>query len=358
MRRGVPLCYYSTVGTQNYDNFRGIPMQATFRLASFAIVLLATSNVCFAESDSSDASGQKAVLVTGASTGIGRKITEVLAANGYFVYAGARKQKDLDALNEIANVQSIRLDVTIQEEIDTAVETVRDGGRGLYGLVNNAGVKGDGPLIEIDEKHVKWMFDVNVFGVFRITQAFAPLIIEGKGRITTIGSVAGILSGPFYGPYSMTKHSIEAYTDALAPEMERFDVQVSVIEPGGGHRSEIDKTARERMGGMDDAKEKSPYAEEYKRRWQDSADGSWRKDPGEVADVVMHALFDEHPKLRYMVGQDREDAAWTIGFAIQRAVQFNEGQESPLSRNELIAMLDKAMSVDGQEYADAYFAPE
>ena len=90
-------------------------MQAIIRLAGLTIVLLSTGNVSFAEPDASDASVQKAVLVTGASTGIGRKITEVLAANGYFVYAGARKRKDLDALNEITNVQSIRLDVTIQE---------------------------------------------------------------------------------------------------------------------------------------------------------------------------------------------------------------------------------------------------
>ena len=90
-----------------------------------------------------------------------------------------------------------------------------------------------GPLIEVSEKDVRWLFDVNVFGVFRITQAFAPLIIEGKGRITTIGSIAGTLSGPFYGPYSMTKHAIEAYTDSLAEEMAKFGVAVNVVDPGG-----------------------------------------------------------------------------------------------------------------------------
>jgi len=73
-------------------------------------------------------------------------------------------------------VQSIRLDVTIQEEIDAAVKTVRDGGRGLYGLVNNAGVGGGGPMIEISEKDVRWMFDVNVFGVFRVTQAIRTVL--------------------------------------------------------------------------------------------------------------------------------------------------------------------------------------
>lgn len=320
-------------------------MRALFQLTGLTIVLLATSNLSFAETDSSDANDQKAVLVTGASTGIGRKITEVLAARGYFVYAGARKQKDLDDLNEIPNVQSIRLDVTIQEEIDAAVETVRNGGRGLYGLVNNAGVGAGGPLIETAEEEVRWLFDVNIFGVFKITQAFAPLIIESKGRITTIGSIAGILSGTFYGPYSMSKHAIEAYTDALAPEMERFDVQVSVIEPGN-YRSQISKSARGRRGGLTDEQENSPYAGEYKRRMEGSADRSQYKDPDEVADAALHALFDEQPKHRYMVVPNREEAGWTIGTAIRKVVQLNERQEHSFDRDELIAMLDQAMGAD------------
>ncbi len=319
-------------------------MRSLFCLAGLFIVLLATSNVCLAQADDS---GQKAVLVTGASTGIGRKITEVLAAKGYFVYAGARKQKDLDALNAIENVQSIRLDVTIQEEIDAAVQTVRDGGRGLYGLVNNAGVGIGGPLIEVDEKDVRWLFDVNIFGVFKVTQAFAPLIIESKGRITTIGSIAGTLSGPMYGPYSMSKFAMEAYTDALAPEMERFDVQVSVIEPGN-YRSDISKTGRERSGSLDAAKLNSPYVEEYQARLEGSADRSQYKDPDEVADAAMHALFADDPKARYMVVPNREEATRTISTAIRRMVQQNERQEHAFSREALIGMLDEAMAGGGE----------
>ena len=319
-------------------------MRSLFCLAGLFIVLLATCNVCLAQADDS---GQKAVLVTGASTGIGRKITEVLAAKGYFVYAGARKQKDLDALNAIENVQSIRLDVTIQEEIDAAVQTVRDGGRGLYGLVNNAGVGIGGPLIEVDEKDVRWLFDVNIFGVFKVTQAFAPLIIESKGRITTIGSIAGTLSGPMYGPYSMSKFAMEAYTDALAPEMERFDVQVSVIEPGN-YRSDISKTGRERSGSLDAAKLNSPYVEEYQARLEGSADRSQYKDPDEVADAAMHALFADDPKARYMVVPNREEATRTISTAIRRMVQQNERQEHAFSREALIGMLDEAMAGGGE----------
>lgn len=322
-------------------------MRFFFRFACLSIVLLVVSGVGFAEPASAQVQAQKAILVTGASTGIGRKITEVLADNGYFVYAGARKQKDLDALNKLQNVQSIRLDVTIQKDIDSAVKTIRESGRGLYGLVNNAGVAVVGPQIELDEEDVRWMFDVNVFGVYKVTQAFAPLIIEEMGRITTIGSIAGTISSAFGGGYSMSKHAIEAYTDALASEMERFDVQVSVIEPGN-YRSEISLSARKRGGALTDAQKTSPYADFYQRRLEGSADRSQHKDPDEVADATMHALFDENPKLRYMVVPNREEAVWTIGSAIRRVAQLNEGQEHAFSRDELIEMLDKALSEQSQ----------
>lgn len=317
-------------------------MRAFISLAVLTIVLLATSDICIANTDENS---QKAVLVTGASTGIGRKITELLAAKGYFVYAGARKQKDLDALNAIENVQSVRLDVTVQEEIDAAVKTVRDGGRGLYGLVNNAGVGVGGPLIEVKESEVRWLFDVNIFGVFKVTQAFAPLIIDSKGRITTIGSIAGTISGPFFGPYSMSKFAMEAYTDALAPEMERFGVQVSVIEPGN-YRSEISKTGRARAGDLTVEQQNSPYAEDYKKRREGSADRSQYKDPDEVAEAALHALFADQPKRRYMVVPNRDEAGWTINAAINRLVQQNEQQEHAFSRAELIEMLDTAMAAD------------
>lgn len=322
-------------------------MRVLFSLICLTFVLIATSTVSFAAHHEG---AQKAVLVTGASTGIGRRITEVLAEKGYFVYAGARKQKDLDALNAIENVQSIRLDVTIQEEIDAAVQTVRAGGRGLYGLVNNAGVGVGGPLIEIEESEVRWLFDVNIFGVFKVTQAFAPLIIESKGRITTVGSIAGTISGPFFGAYSMSKFAMEAYTDALAPELERFDVQVSVIEPGN-YKSNISLTGRARVGEMDDAKKKSPYAEDYKKRLEGSADRSQYKDPDEVAAAAVHALFAEQPKRRYMVVPNKDEAGWTIGAAIRRMVQQNEQQEHAFTREELIGMLDQAMN-PGEEEAE------
>jgi len=286
----------------------------------------------------------KTVLVTGASTGIGRKITEHLAARGYFVYAGARKEKDLRELNAIENVQSIRLDVTIQEEIDAAVETITQAGRGLYGVVNNAGVLIVGPLIEVEEDDLHFLMNVNVYGPYRITKAFSSLIIEAKGRIVTIGSVSGILSGRFFGAYSMSKHAVEAYTDALAAEMASLDVHVSVVEPGN-YRSQMGANALRRMEENNQTFIGSRFEEQLQPMLSQAtdphADG---KEPDEVAEAVIHALFDENPKRRYMVVPDQRQAERTIRQAIQELVQLNEGHVYSYDRESLIAMLDEALA--------------
>ena len=286
---------------------------------------------------------QKAILVTGASTGIGRNLAETLAAEGHFVYAGARKQADLDALSAIENIQGIRLDVTIQEEIDAAVETIREAGRGLYGLVNNAGVLVIAPMIEVDEEDMQFQMDVNLFGPYRVTKAFAPLIIESQGRIATTGSISGILSGRFLGPYSMSKHGIEAYADTLAGEMEKFGVRVSVVEPGNFNSAIVD-TLRKRMDRRRQTPEGSLYEEEMQRFTDGPSDRSRYKEPDEVSAAFMHALFDEDPKHRYMVVPNQREAEITIKKAIEELVQLNEGHEYSYDREALIAMLDEALT--------------
>ncbi len=295
--------------------------------------------VAFADS----ASVQKAILVTGASTGIGRNLAETLAAEGHFVYAGARKQADLDALSAIKNIQGIRLDVTVQEEIDAAAAAIRNAGRGLYGLVNNAGVVVGGPLIEVDEADMQFQMDVNLFGPYRVTRAFAPLIIESQGRITTTGSISGILSGTFIGPYSISKHGIEAFTDSLSREMEKFGVEVSAIEPGN-YNSAIVDTMRKRMERRGQTSEGSFFEEELQERLARPSDRTRFKEPDEVSAAFMHALFDENPKQRYMVVPNQFEAEITIKKVIEELVQLNEGHEYSYDREVLIAMLDEALS--------------
>ena len=136
----------------------------------------------------------KNVLITGASTGIGRHLAEALASKGYHVYAGARKDDDLAELDAIENITAVRLDVTKQDQVDAAVALIEKNGGGLWGLVNNAGVGGGGAVLDTPIENQRFVYDVNVEGVYRTTRAFAPLIMESKGRIVTTGSIAGTIS--------------------------------------------------------------------------------------------------------------------------------------------------------------------
>ena len=300
-----------------------------------------------AEADSDEASQeQKAVLITGASTGLGRAMAELMASNGHFVYAGARKDKDIAELNAIENIQAVRLDVTKQEDIDAAVKTITEAGRGLYGLVNNAGVAVIAPLVEVDEEDFNFQMDVNLYGPYRVTKAFAPLIIESNGRITTTGSISGILSGTLFGPYSMSKHAMEAFTDSLANEMERFDVKVSVIEPGN-YQSDIGKNIARRMKARGQTIEGSLYKEDLERMMGFvNSEEPMGGDPLEVAQAALQALFDENPKRRYMVVPNERQAQITVAKAMEEMVQLNQGQKYGYTREQLIEMLDAAMAAN------------
>ncbi len=161
------------------------------RLLQLAV---AAALVFFAAPQTVAAEHKESVLITGARTGIGRNLTEMLAANGYHVYAGARKDKDLAELDAIDNVTAVQLDVTSQDQVDAVVAMIKKKGTGLYALVNNAGVGGGDTVVETPIKDQTFVYAVNVEGVYRTTQAFAPFIIESKGRIVTTGSIAGTIS--------------------------------------------------------------------------------------------------------------------------------------------------------------------
>jgi NAD(P)-dependent dehydrogenase (short-subunit alcohol dehydrogenase family) len=287
---------------------------------------------------------RKAVLVTGASTGLGRMIAETLAAKGYFVYAGARKVKDLEALDAIDNIQSVRLDVTVQGEVDAAVQTVRNGERGLYAVVNNAGVGLMAPLIELDENDLDFIFDVNVYGPYRVTKAFAPLLMESKGRVVNIGSIAGVQTRTFYGPYSMSKHALEAFTDTLAIELARFDIKVSIVDPGG-FDSDIGKNIYRRMQEKGLDIETSLYKDDWQNNWVlEGGDLSMMKGPEDIVTTVEHALFDANPQPRYMVVGDPGRAENTMRAILRRMLELNENQPYNYDREGLIKLLDEELA--------------
>jgi NAD(P)-dependent dehydrogenase (short-subunit alcohol dehydrogenase family) len=303
------------------------------KLSTVILASLMTWSAAHAETTTAPA--QKAVLVTGASTGIGRKLTEKLAADGYFVYAGARKEEDLKALGAIKNVRALRLDVTRQEDIDAAVATVQKDGRALWGLVNNAGVATIAPFMDMKMDEFELVMAVNLYGPVRMTRAFLPMITTQKGRIVNIGSISGILASPTLTAYSMSKHAMEAFTDSLAQQSPPLGVEVTIVEPGN-YNSEIGRNAVQRAGG------EKVFADP--KMYPLVADRSKYKDPDEVAAAVEHALFDPQPKRRYMVVPDQHEGEITIRKQIAQLVQLNEGQPYTYDRDALVKMLDEALA--------------
>ena len=313
-----------------------------------SVAALVLSGALIATPQPAAAEHHESILVTGASTGIGRNLAETLAAKGYHVYAGARKDKDLAELDAIDNITAVRLDVTKQGQIDTVVELIKEKGTGLYGLVKNAGVGGGDEVVDTPVEDQNFVYAVNVEGVYRTTKAFAPLVIESKGRIVTTGSIAGTLSWPGGSAYSGSKHWIEAFTDALAGELEPLGVHVSVVEPGN-YKSNIRRTSVSRemeklkaVGGEVTDEMKQAYEATTERELS-------YKEPDEVSEAFVHALFDDNPLRRYMVVPNAEEQGWTIRTKMNELVQLNQWGPYSYNRDELIALLDEAMSEDVAE---------
>jgi len=311
-------------------------------------VLFASAVLLLTIPATSNAAEAKAVLVTGASSGIGRNIAERLASEGYFVYAGARKDRDIKALSSIANIQGIRLDVTIQADIDAAVNTVRDAGRGLYGIVNNAGVVVMGILAETEETDLDFVFDVNVYGPYRIVKAFTPLIIESRGRMTHISSMAGIRTSPAYGVYGMSKHALESFSDSLVWEMGTVGVHSSVIEPGPYKSNAISSNCKRRAEqGYDPNTSLFPDIAVELAALCQSENYPGFPEPDQVADAVMHALFSDNPKKRYLAVNDQRQAEAMVRDVLENLVEINSnGHTFDYERDELVKMLDEALAGD------------
>ncbi len=290
------------------------------------------------------AQDQKSILVTGASTGIGRHLAESLAAAGHHVYAGARKDKDLEELGAIENITALRLDVTKQGQVDAAVALITEKGTGLYALVNNAGVGGGGEVVDTPIEDQNFVYEVNVEGVYRTTKAFAPLVIESKGRVVTTGSIAGTLAAfPGFSAYSGSKHWIEAFTDSFAEEMKPVDVTVSVVEPGN-YKSNIRRSSVSRRMEKVQATG-ADITDEMKQGYDSTAKRELSyKEPDEVTEAFMHALFDDKPLRRYMVVPNEEEQAMTIGTKVNELVQLNQWGPYSYSRDELVKLLDEALA--------------
>ncbi|HQR47715.1 MAG TPA: SDR family oxidoreductase [Steroidobacteraceae bacterium] len=182
----------------------------------------------------------KAILVSGASSGIGKASAGALLGAGFRVFACVRSdsaaetlERDL-AADANGRLRTLRLDVTRPDQIRSAVTTVGAavGERGLWGLFNNAGIVVAGPMECTPVDELRRQFEVNVFAQVAMTQAFLPLLRRARGRILNTGSIAGFGTVPGLGPYSMSKHAMEALSDALRRELRPWGIEVSLLEPG------------------------------------------------------------------------------------------------------------------------------
>jgi NAD(P)-dependent dehydrogenase (short-subunit alcohol dehydrogenase family) len=260
-----------------------------------------------------------AVVVTGASTGIGAACALDCAGRGMTVFAGVRDPGAGEALAAKGGplLIPIILDVTDEPSIARSVETVQRviGDGGLGGLVNNAGIAIGSPLEVIALSQLRKQLEVNVIGQIAVTQAFLPLLRRARGRIVNMGSIAGRGTIPLLGPYSASKFALEALTDALRMELQPWGIHVSIIEPGAIATPIWEKS--EKAAGHLEAsaskEAKALYGEAVIRIREAIVQASKRAiPPAAVVHAVHHALTAPHPHTRYLVGADARARAWMV----------------------------------------------
>ena len=250
-----------------------------------------------------------AVVVTGASSGMGKAFALRLAERGFTVFPGVRKERDAQALREIGSprLMPLILDVTDERTISDAVRTVGDavGGAGLAGLVNNAGIAVTGPIELVPLQELRRQFEVNVFGQVAVTQAFLPLLRAARGRIVNVGSVGAKFALPFGGGLNSSKAAFESISDSMRMELRPWGIRVLLVSPGSIRTAAEAKLLADSEATVASfsADGKALYASSYRAfvrallRLESRGVG-----PEVVADTVVRALTARNPKRHYPVG--------------------------------------------------------
>ncbi len=263
-----------------------------------------------------DARDRGAVVVTGASTGIGAATALHLAEQGFRVFAGVRREIDGDVLQAQSpeKLTPLHIDVTDDATISTAVATVTNtvGDRGLAGLVNNAGIAKPAPIEFQPMADFRMQLEVNLFGPVAMTQAFLPLIRSGRGRIVNVGSIGGLLVLPLNGAYSASKFGIRAVTDALRLELRQWNIHVSLIEVAPVESAIFGKTYAE-LDGLEKTLGETGYRL-YEQQISAVRTATEKAEadadpPLVVAKAIVDALTSDEPKTRYLAGHGGNEVA-------------------------------------------------
>lgn len=240
-----------------------------------------------------------AVVVTGASSGIGAATVRALVREGFRVFGTYRSPEDAGPL-EAVGVVPLRVDVTDEDQIARAAREAHRlrGDLPLIGLVNNAGIPGAGPLELLHVEEVRNVFDVNVLGVLRATRAFLPALREARGRIVMVGSVSARVAMPFAGPYAASKYALEGLSDSLRRELLPMGVDVIVLQPGS-----VDTPIWDRVEALDISRyDGTPYASGVGRVREAALQGGRAGLPAaRVAEEVVRVLTERRPPTRRLV---------------------------------------------------------
>lgn len=246
---------------------------------------------------------QRAVLVTGASGGIGSALAQALAQRGYLVFAGVRG--DDGSLAAVPGVRVVTLDVTDPDSVAAAAKQVGREVRGLHAVVNNAGVIVQGPLELVPAEELRRQFEVNTFGPTYVMQAFLPLLRAGAGRLVNISAPTARTPLPFLAPISASKAALAALSEALRVELAAWHVPVVLVEPGSTATAifaKADAAAQTALGAAD------PQRVALYRNQLTAVGKAMAKQQPRAIDPVVRAVVTavdtRRPKRRYVVGSD------------------------------------------------------
>ncbi|MFF2029768.1 oxidoreductase [Arthrobacter sp. NPDC058192] len=244
---------------------------------------------------------QPVAFVTGASTGIGFETAKKLAAAGFTVYAGARRVERMEPL-KASGVKVLALDVTDESSMSVAVESVLAAHGRIDVLVNNAGYGTYGSLEEVELAEGRRQFDVNVFGLARMTQLVIPAMrAGGAGRIINISSIGGKMYEPLGAWYHATKFAVEGLSDSLRLELKPHGIHVAIIEPAGT----VTEWGPIAAQGLLASSGNGPYAAQataVAAALGTTVNPATATPPEQVAAAILHAATSRRPKTRYPVG--------------------------------------------------------
>lgn len=243
----------------------------------------------------------KVVLITGASSGIGKEAARTLKKTGSVVYGAARRSEMMKDL-ESDGIRVLQLDLTDEDSVEACVKSIIEREGRIDILVNNAGYGSYGAIEDIPISEARRQFEVNLFGLARLTQAVLPSMRAKRfGRIVNISSIAGKIYTPFGGWYHATKFALEGFSDCLRLEVEPFGINVVVVEPGG-IKTEWGTIAAEHLrktsGSGAYAEAANKAANNMRRTYQ----GDRLSPPSLIADVILEAVSARKPRTRYAVG--------------------------------------------------------